>query len=168
MPFRVDESADKLVVRDTPIGLWIFGAVFVTSGLVVLTIPFLSSAWTGFVLWQRAAVVAIGLGHLLAGAFTILRHVETTTSFVRATGNASHVVRRPFSARRHVAEFKMSEVRTVEIRTARDSDGDPMYQLRLWLSGSRVLALQGQPTHDNARVAMVAATLRHALGLSEL
>jgi len=126
------------VVRDRPSGLWVFGAVFVTSGLIVLTIPFLSSAWNGFVLWERAAVIAIG-----------------------------HVVRRAFSRQREITEFKMSDARGVEIRTTQDSDGDPMYQLRLWLSGSRVLALQGQPAHDRARVEKVAASFRQALALPE-
>ncbi|HTD82964.1 MAG TPA: hypothetical protein VK648_04165, partial [Gemmatimonadaceae bacterium] len=69
------------MVRDRPSGLWVFGAVFVTSGLIVLTIPFLSSAWNGFVLWERAAVIAIGLGHLSAGMWIIWRNLETTTGF---------------------------------------------------------------------------------------
>ena len=155
------------MVRDRPSGLWVFGAVFVTSGLIVLTIPFLSSAWNGFVLWERAAVIAIGLGHLSAGMWIIWRNLETTTAFDRATGNASHVVRRAFSRQREITEFKMSDARGVEIRTTQDSDGDPMYQLRLWLSGSRVLALQGQPAHDRARVEKVAASLRQALALPE-
>ena len=165
MPFRIDDSGDRVVVRDTPSGQWVFGSVFVTSGLVVLSITFASDAWVGFVLWERLGVLAIGLGHLSAGIWYVSRYAETIVTFDRATGEARALVRRPFSSRRQIVEFKLDDARAIEIRQSVDSDGDPMYQLRLWLSGSRVIELQSQPSHGRERVEARAATLRTALDL---
>ena len=167
MALRIDESPDRLVVRDSPKGLWLFGSLFVTSGLVVLTIPFVSTAWHGFVLWERLAILAIGIGHLSGGAWTVWRQVETITTFNRLTGDARSVRRHPFSWRAQRAEFKLADARALEIQSSVDSEGDPMYQLRLWLSGSRVLPLQGQPAHGRERAETSAATLRRALGLPD-
>ena len=165
MPLRIDDSAERLVVRDTPWGLWTFGAVFVTSGLATLSVPLLSSEWSGLSVWQRLAVLAIGAAHLAAGLWTIGRHAATVTQVDRATGDAVHVVRRPFERTRAVTDFHAADVRTVALRTSPDSDGDPMYALELWLSGSRVLPLQAQPAHGRERAEERATRLRAALGL---
>ena len=167
MALRIDETPDRLVVRDSPKGLWLFGSLFVTSGLVVLTIPFVSSAWHDFVLWQRLAVIVLGIGHFSAGAWLVWRQVETITTFVRSAGDAQCAVRHPFSWRVQTAQFRIADVRAVEIQSSVDSDGDPMYQLRLWLSGSRVIPVQGQPAHGRERAEANAATLRRALGLPD-
>ena len=166
MAFRIDESPDRLVVRDSPQVHWIFGSVFVTSGLLVLTIPF-SSFWAELVLWERLAVMAIGIGHLSGGAWTVWRQAETITTLNRLNGDGRSVRRHPFSWRVQTAEFKIADVRAVEIQSSVDSDGDPMYQLRLWLSGSRVLPLQGQPAHGRGLAEANAATLRRALALPD-
>jgi hypothetical protein len=168
MAFRIDESPDRLVVRDSPKGLWLFGSLFVTSGLIVLTVPFVSTAWHGFVLWERLAIIAIGIGHFSGGAWTVWRQVETITTFNRLTGDARSVRRHPFSWHVQLAEFKLADARALEIQSSVDSDGDPMYQLRLWLSGSRVVPLQAQPAHGRERAEANAATLRRSLGLPDI
>ena len=167
MALHIDDSPDRLVVRDSPKGLWTFGSLFVASGLIVLTIPFVSTAWNGFVLWERLAILAIGIGHLSGGAWTVWRQVETITTFNRLTGDGRSVRRHPFSWHVQLAEFKLADARALEIQSSVDSEGDPMYQLRLWLSGSRVLPLQGQPAHGRERAETAAATLRRALGLPD-
>jgi len=165
LSFRIDQSADRVVVRDTPGGQWVFGSLFVTSGLVVLSITFASDAWVGFVLWERLAVLAIGVGHLTIGAWYVWRYAETIITFDRTTGEARALLRHPYSWRPQIAEFKLDEMRVIEIKKSVDSDGDAMYQLRLWLSGSRVIELQSQPSHGRERAEDRAATLRSALAL---
>jgi hypothetical protein len=165
LPFRIDESAERIVVRDIPIGMWMFGSVFILSGLIVLSIPFASTAWRGFVLWERAAVLSIGVAHFLGGTWLVWSHSATRTTFDRASGEGLHVVRRPFEARAKVTQFNVSEVRAIDVERATDSDGDPMYRLRMWLSGSRVLALQGQPSHGEQRTKAAASRLRRVLEL---
>ena len=52
---------------------------------------------------------------------------------------------------------------------SRDSDGDPMYQLRLWLAGSESLWLQAQAVHGGeARVREQAERVRHFLRLDDV
>ena len=154
-------------MSDIPSGQWVFGSLFVASGLIVLSIPFVSEAWSGFVAWERLAVLAIGAGHFGAGSWYVARYVEIITTFYGRSGDGVSVRRRPFAWRREAVEFKVADARAVEILKTVDSDGDPMYQLRLWLSGSRVLPLQSQPTHQRKRVQLVAETLREALALPQ-
>ncbi|HJP59692.1 MAG TPA: hypothetical protein VJ865_06820 [Gemmatimonadaceae bacterium] len=165
MPFRIDDSADRVVVRDTPSGQWVFGSPFVTSGLVVLSITFASDAWVGFSLWERLAVLAIGVGHFTIGAWYVWRYAETIVTFDRTTGKARAILRHPYSWRPQIADFTLDEARAIEIRQSVDSDGDAMYQLRLWLSGSRVIELQSQPSHGRETAEARAATLRNVLAL---
>ena len=154
-------------MRDTPIGMWIFGSLFVFSGLVVLSIPFVSTAWSGFVLWERAAVVAIGAGHLFGGSWSVWRYVSTVTTFDRVSNEGVHIVRRPLSPRSRVTTFKVDEARAIEIVRTIDSDGDPVFQLRLWVAESRVMWLQGQPAYGESAAQSAAARIRKALGLPE-
>ena len=135
------------------------------SGLIVLSIPIVSDAWHGFVLWERLAVLAIGVGHLTAGSWYVWRYAETVTTFDRTTGEARSVFRRAFSSRLQITEFNLDEARALEIHQSVDSDGDPMYQLRLWLSGSRVVDLQSQSSHGRERAEARATALRKALAL---
>ena len=133
----------------------------------MLSIPFLSDAWSEFVLWQRMAVLAIGIGHLTIGAWYVWRHPQIITTLDRGTGEATSLVRHPFSRKPQSASFMVTDVRAIEIKQSLDSDGDPMFQLRLWLSGSRVLPLQSQPTHGRERAEQTAAELRTLLALPD-
>ena len=133
----------------------------------MLSIPFASDAWYGFVLWQRLAVLAIGTGHFAIGAWYVWRHAQIITTVDLETGRATSVLRRPFSQISQVAEFKVADARAVEIKRSVDSDGDPMYQLWLWLAGSRVLPLQSQPTRGREQAETRAAKLRAVLALPD-
>lgn len=163
MAFRIKHSAERTVVVDVPRGMWAFGAIFVCGGIILLGIPVRGTAWGTFSNWQRLAVLAIGLGQLAGGLFTISTNVATETLFHRATGEGRHAVRRPFRRQADVTRFDLKDVRDVEIRPARDGDGDPMYQLMLWLADSRVLPIQGQPAHNRAQAEARADMLRQVL-----
>src|SRR5215208_5625409 len=145
--------------------MWVFGSLFVLSGLGLLTIVFTTDAWSDLVLWERASAVAIGVGHFLGGAWTIGRYVETHTTFDRATGEGLYVVRRPFRRQTKTTRFNVGDVRAIEVERSTDSDGDAMYQLRMWLSGSRFLRLQGQPVHGESKTNAAASRLRQALAV---
>ena len=166
MALRIDESAARLVVRDRPSGQWVFGSIFVTSGLVLLTIIF-SEAWGEYVLWERLAALAIGIGHVSIGSLYVTRYIETTTTFDRTNDQGICIRRRPFFWRAHITGFKVSDASALEILRSLDSDGDAMYQLRLWLAGSRVIWLQGHPTHRREHVEKAAAIIRQSLGLPD-
>ena len=92
---------------------------------------------------------------------TIVREVPRGS-----TGEGVHLVRRPWFGEPTVTRFRLDDVRTIEIVKSQDSDGDAMYQLVLWLSGSRRLALQ-LPEHGLARSESSKARLIAELGLAE-
>ena len=164
--FRIENDARLTVVRDIPWGSTIFGLVFVCSGLFVLTIAPRDAQWSGFALWVKASILAIGVAHFWVGCWLVWRRLDTTTTFDHATGEGMHVVRRPWFGEPTVTRFRLEDVRTIEIVESKDGDGDPMYQLVLWLSGSRRLALQ-LPEHGLTRAASGKARLVAELGLAE-
>ena len=167
---RIIETGSRLVLRDIPRGLWVFGLVFVASGSFVLTVPFWALEWRDFQLWERLAVVAIGASHLAGGLFMTGRARATVTELDRATRRGSQRVRRLWSRWEGAhgsarTEFGLDGARAVEIVHSKDSDGDPMYRLRLWLAGSESLWLQAQAVHNEARVREQAERVRRFLGI---
>jgi hypothetical protein len=68
-------------------------------------------------------------------------------------------------ARREPGEFALADVRPVELVRSEDSDGDAMWQLRLWLAGSESLWLQAQARHGEQRAREHAARVQRFLGL---
>jgi len=110
-------------------------------------------------------VLVIGLGHLCGGLYSTLRPAATRTDFDQTTDAGLHRVRRLWPSRALVARFSLGDARAVEIVRSTDSDGDPMFQLRLWLAESRALWLQAQPTHGEERARENATRVRRFLGL---
>ena len=162
---RISETADRLVFDDAPIAIWLLGAVFVSSGAFVLSIPFWSAHWPRMAFWPHAAIVVIGASHLAGGSYTLLRAAATRTELDRGRGIGRHVVRGPWRTNVDQEQFALNDARTVEIVRSTDSDGDPMFQLRLWLSGSRRLWLMAQPVHGEQRVREKAERIRRFLDL---
>jgi len=162
---RISESKHRLTVRDTPGALWLLGIGFVASGTLVLSIPFFSTEWRHFVVWERAAVLGIGLGHLCGGLYSALRPASTRTDFDHTTDTGVQRVRRLWPSRPIIARFSLRDARALEIVRSTDSDGDPMFRLRLWLVESRALWLQAQPTHGEEQARESATRVRRFLEL---
>ena len=162
---RISESKHRLTVRDTPGALWLLGIGFVASGTLVLSIPFFSTEWRHFVVWERAAVLGIGLGHLCGGLYSALRPASTRTDFDHTTDTGVQRIRRLWPSRPIIARFSLRDARALEIVRSTDSDGDPMFRLRLWLVESRALWLQAQPTHGEEQARESATRVRRFLEL---
>src|SRR5215204_1470374 len=127
---RIIETGSRLVLRDVPIGLWLFGLMFVSSGSFVLTAPLWAKEWGGFRFWERLAVIAIGVAHLAGGLFTAGQARATVTELDRATNRGSQRVRRLWSRWQGAfgterTEFALGDARAVEIVHSKDGDGDP-------------------------------------------
>ena len=165
---RISETADCLTLRDVPMGIWSLGMAFVASGAFLLTIPFWSRDWLQFSAWERAAVIVIGAGHLAGGAYTMLKAAATRTEFHRGRGIGRHTVRLAWWLRTRQAQFSLADARAVEIVRTSDNDGDPIFQLRLWLAGSRHVWLVAQPVRGEGRVREHAERIRRFLGLATL
>ena len=167
---RIIETESRLVLRDIPGALWTLGLAFVASGLFVLSMPIWMRDWRSTGIWAQLAVLVIGLGHLAGGLLTAGQARATVTELDRVQGRGSHRIRRLWSrwqgaGGRDRTDFALADARAVEIVRSEDSDGDPMYRLRLWLAGSESLWLQAQATHGEARALEQAARVREYLGL---
>jgi hypothetical protein len=164
---RITETGPRLLVADVPRAVRGLGVVFVASGLFVLTLPFTLDEWSRVGPWVRTAVFSIGLAHLAGGLWTFLTAAATRTELDRATGVATHRVAHPWPGRATSppTRFQLADVRSVEVVRSKDSDGDPVFQLRLWLAGSRGLWLQALPAAGESRAEERAARLRAFLGL---
>ena len=170
---RIIETPDRLVLRDVPGVLWVFGLVFVASGSFVLTAPLWADEWRDFGLWQRLAMLAIGVAHVGGGLFTAGQARATVTELDRAHGRGAQRVRRLWSrwggpSDSAPAEFSLADVRAVELVRTKDSDGDPVYRLRLWLARSGSLWLQAQPVLGEAGARDQAERIRRFLGLDDV
>jgi len=170
---RIIETSDRLVLRDVPGVLWVFGLVFVASGSFVLTAPIWADEWRDFGFWQRLAMLAIGVAHVGGGLLTAGQPRATVTELDRAKGRGAQRVRRAWSRWEGASssaptEFPLADVRAVELVRTRDSDGDPVYRLRLWLAGSESLWLQAQPLMGEARAREQAERIRRFLGLEDV
>jgi hypothetical protein len=140
--------------------------LFVASGSFVLSIPLWAPEWARWSFWERAAILAIGLGHLGGGLFSTLGPKAIRTEFDRASQTGLQRIRKLWpSVSSASVQFALADAREVEIVRSMDNDGDPQFQLRLWLAGSRVVWLQAQPARGEDRVQDCAERLRRFLGL---
>ena len=162
---RIFESTDRLVVNDTPMAIWLLGLAFVASGTFVLSMPFFSAEWPRIGFWVRAAILAIGASHLAGGSYTMVRAAATRTELDRHRGMGRQIVRWPWRRRATQTHFALADARALEIVRSTDSDGDPIFQLRLWLAESRPLWLMAQPIHGEQRLLEKAERVRQFLGL---
>jgi hypothetical protein len=165
---RIQQSPSRLVARDTPGCLWLFGLVFVMSGTFVLVAAPLSIEWATFTGWERAAILAIGIGHLGGGLWLIRQTPATTLELDRARGTGTHRIRHPGDRSETVVVFRLADLRDVDVLEERDSDGDPAFVVRVVLADGRALKLHGATVRDEARAAERAGEIRQFVGLPAL
>ena len=162
---RLTDTGTRLVAADTPGATWILGLAFVASGTFVLSIPLFASEWATFGPWERIAIFAIGLSHLGGGLWTIRQHPATQVELDRAGGAGTHRVRRPGERVGAITQFRLADVSDVGVVEEKDSDGDPVYLIRMLLADGRELRLQGHPAHGEAAAREQAAAIRRFVGL---
>lgn len=165
---RLTDTGTRLVAADRPGATWILGLAFVASGTFVLCIPLFANEWATFGIWERIAILAIGLSHLGGGLWTIRQHPATEVEFDRAGGAGTHRVRRPGERVGAITQFRLADVRDVGVLEEKDSDGDPVYLVRMLLADGRELRLQGHPAHGESMAREQAAAIRRFVGLPAL
>lgn len=164
---RISQSSFRLVARDTPGCLWLFGLVFVASGTFVLVAAPLSEEWADFVGWERTAILAIGIAHLAAGLFLIRHTPATVLELDRTRGTGIHRLRHPGDREWKATHFRLADVRGVMVHEERDSDGDPAFTVQLLLADGRELRLHGALMPSQAPAEARAAEIRRFIGLGE-
>jgi hypothetical protein len=155
-----------MILSDVPGAMWLLGGVFVLSGSFLLSVPLWSADWRMFGLWARTAVLAIGAAHLAGGIVSVRQPAATRAVFDRAHAKGLIEVRRLWPPAPDTTDFALADARSIEIVRSTDSEGDPMFQLRLWLSGSRMLWLQAQAVRGESRIREEADRVRRFLGIA--
>jgi hypothetical protein len=160
---RIEERGNILTTRTTPGCLWLFGLWFVAGGLLGTVGTFFATnahevSWLtrAFVLITSACCAAAGLGIIITAP-------AVHAVFDRTSGRG--VVTTAGLRNRSRIEFACRDVCGVELKEEKDSDGDPMYQIRIWLRDGRAIPLQSQPAHGLAWCAVRADAIRRFLGV---
>ena len=143
--------------------MWLFGLWFVAGGTLAMAMTFAASNAHELTWWGRLFVFTIGVGCAAAGLFTIVGAPAIRAVFDR-TSDRVVVTTTGLRARSRV-EFACREVCIVDLKEEKDSDGDPMYQVRLWLRDGRAILLQSQPVHGREWCAARADAIRRFLGV---
>lgn len=113
--------------------------------------------------WERLFVFTIGAACASAGAFVIVGAPAIHAVFDRTSGRA--IVTTTGLRGRSRVEFACRDVCVVDLKEEKDSDGDPMYRVRLWLRDGRTVLLQSQPVHGRQWCAVRAEMIRRFLGV---
>ena len=160
---RVEERGNVLMARATPGCIWIFGLWFVAGGVMAMLMTFIATNANELAWWERLFVFTIGAGCALAGAFIIVGAPAIRAVFDRTSGRAIVTTTGPRGRSR--VEFACRDVCVVDLKEDKDSDGDPMYRVRLWLRDGRAVLLQSQPVHGREWCAVRAEMIRRFLGV---
>ena len=161
---RLIERGTSIEVRDTPGCLWLLGVWFVAGGVLAMVMPFIATNRDALGWGAKAVVIAIGLGVLAGGVYTL-----ASTPWIRLRLDPMSrraVLERggPFGGRETVP-FAFADVRSIEARPGRDSDGDPVWELRIWLHSGQFLVPHGQPLRGEDHARAQAERLRAAFGV---
>ena len=161
---RIDERGHVLTVRATPGCVWIFGLWFVAGGVLAMAMTFLANNADTLAWWERLLAFTIGAACAAGGLFVILQAPAIHAVFDRTTGRA--IVTTTGLRARERLEFGCRDVSLVDLQEDKDSDGDPMYRVRIWLRDGRKILLHSQPMHGRDWCAARAETIRRFLGLA--
>lgn len=168
---RLTETPTRLTLDDTARPVRALGAVFIVSGVFVLSLPFQLGEWVTMPVWQKAGVLAIGLSHMAGGAFTMLYPAASHLELDRATGEGVLRWLKPWSRERvhrgldAETRFRLHDIDAVDIVREIDRDGDAVYALQLVLGDGRTLPIQANPVADARLVTTQAEQVRAFLGL---
>src|SRR4051812_25878092 len=89
---KIQQTESRLVLRDVPRASWVFGTIFMMTGMLVLSVPLWATEWHAFSLWVRLAVITVGLGHFAGGVYTMSQSAMTRTEFNRTSGVGTQLV----------------------------------------------------------------------------
>ena len=144
--------------------MWIFGLWFVAGGVLAMAMTFLASNAHELAWWERLFAFVIGAACASAGLFVILGAPAIHAVFDRTSGRA--IVKTMSIRARQRVEFACRDVYVVDLEEEKDSDGDPMFRVRLWLRDGRRIPLQSRPMHGREWHALRAQMIRRFLSIA--
>lgn len=160
---RVTDHGTRLVIRDTPGCLWLFGAWFVAGGVIAAAMPFVAENRSDVPGWGRFLILLLGAAAAAVGWTTMRRSPTTHTELDAATGRVRVHTRAPFG-RTRVDDFALTDIGVVQVLSSRDDEGTEHFSLRLLLRDGRAIPLHTQPSLAKGAVDRVAERIRDFLG----
>ena len=161
---RVTDRGTTLVVQDTPGCLWIFGAWFVTGGVIAFLMSFVATNRDEIPVWGRILAALMGVASVAVGAVAIHRSPTTRAEFDAASDRVRVRIRAPLG-RPRLEEAALGDIGIVQVLPSRDSDGAEQYMLRLLLRDGREIPLHAQASYNKGSIERVAQRIREYLGL---
>lgn len=161
---KLSQDGPHLTLHDRPGCIWLFGLIFVASGLFVLW--GLAGGFNNsddLSLRARLIITMIAIAHMAGGLYTLRAHPAITAHFDGREQRAS--IQQRSLLHRHDWQGHFSEIHAVVIEEERDSDGDPIFTVGLRLKRGRVVTLTALPRHTREPCEQLAARLRAFLGL---
>ena len=137
---------DTLVVSSSPRLLLAIALAFVTVGTLGVAIALFGEAGRALHGWPWLAALSAGVAILAGGVLVLTELRFVRLSLDRAAGRGTLTTEALWDSSR--VDFRLGDVRGIEVLRERDGDGDPKFRLRLWLTDGRALALHGTTLYD--------------------
>jgi len=148
------QPSDKLVVRDSPVALWVTGGLVAVAG-VLMVVEFV-------VLGVQTSGIVGAVTTALVGAVMILLPSALTVTVDRERGLLTLRYRSLLKA--SVKEYPLSDLSAIEVERSQTS---PSYRLRLTLASGQQLPLRSYYSGGYASKAQKASQLAQFLGLPD-
>jgi hypothetical protein len=118
-------EGNRLIIRDQPLGFWLFYAFFVAGGLMALFLS-LSAApeWTTTIIGS-----VIGLGNIAGGLYMLRREPASIVEIDKPAGEVRVCRWYPIGKRRKT--YPLSSMSSVEVEITEHSEGGSVYRPRL-------------------------------------
>jgi hypothetical protein len=121
----IEHKNDRLVVKDQPLGFWVFYSVFVVGGMVALVFSLTNAPDRMMILFGSI----IGIGNIAGGLYMIRREPASIVVFDPGAGEIRVCRWYPIGKREKV--YPISAPFTADVETTEHTDGGPVYRPRL-------------------------------------
>jgi hypothetical protein len=119
---RARLEGDRLIIRDQPIGFWLFYSFFVAGGTIALVLSLTAAPDSMTTLIGSI----IGLGNIAGGLFMIKREPASIVEIDKANGEI--LVRRWYPVGKRHKTYPLSALSGVEVEITEHSEGGSVYR----------------------------------------
>jgi hypothetical protein len=163
---QIEETPEQLILRDRPGCIWGLGLFFLLIGGLFALGPwffFTDRAETPF--WQTLLASAMGWVGVSVALWLIARTPHTTVLFDRLARTIN--IQRWGLAGRKIETYTFSEAAGFEVVQEKDTEGDPIFRLRLNLRSGQSTWLTMVHLHADDAYVEAATRARRYLGLAD-
>jgi hypothetical protein len=161
---RIRSEGRFLEVVHTPVLHWAFCLLFIGVGGVFLAGPFgLFTDAARLQWWLRILITALGGVGVGVGVWQLLTVPRSTLLIDRTAGRAR--MHRVGIAGKSSREVSIASIAAVELLEHKDDEGNPVYQLRLFIRDGEPVVLSPVWPHGRERLEAIARALAEATGV---